>query len=287
VFLILIGPFTILGAAFGAQVNELLQYVRRIAAEHKDVGEFITIPIVGKALAWLQQSFGISLGQIQGWIEEGTRAVLQFLASMGGKLFLGALGTVVNFLIMMFVLFFMIRDSHEMVTNLRALIPLPPAQKHTLFKHLGSVTRAVFYGSGVTALVQGILVGIGFAILGLPSPIVFGALASLFALVPMAGTPVVWVPAVLVLAAQQRWVAAGFLLGWGIMVTTIDNFLRPYLVSGRAQVSTLTVFLGVLGGVLAFGAVGIFLGPLILALVIALLRFTLDVRPDEAGLDQP
>jgi Ca2+-transporting ATPase len=94
--------------------------------------------------------------------------------------------------------------------------------------------------------------------------------------------PVVWLPVVIVLALQQRWVAAGFLFIWGIAITTIDNVLRPWLVSGRAQVSALTVFIGVLGGASAFGAMGFFLGPLVLALIIALIRFTLEVRRSES-----
>lgn len=122
------------------------------------------------------------------------------------------------------------------------------------------------------------MVAVGFAIVGLPSPIVFGVLAALFALVPLAGTPVVWLPAVFVLALQDRWYAAVFLLLWGGLVATIDNVLRPILVSGRAEVGTLTVFIGVLGGVAAFGAIGVILGPLVLALIIALVRFTLELR---------
>jgi predicted PurR-regulated permease PerM len=134
------------------------------------------------------------------------------------------------------------------------------------------------YGTGVTALDQGALVAAAFAVVGLPSPVVFGVLAALAALVPLAGTPVVWVPAVIVLAAQDRWGAALFMALWGGFVITIDNFLRPWLVSGRAQVGALTVFIGVLGGVAAFGPIGVFLGPLVLALVIALVRFTLEMR---------
>jgi predicted PurR-regulated permease PerM len=283
VFLLLIGPFTALGAAFGVQTAQLLQYVQRLAGEHKELGDLMTSPVIGTVLTWLQGNFGITINQVQGWLAEGTRTVLQLLASLGGKIFLGALGTVVTFVIMMFLLFFMIRDQHEIVSTMRALIPMSPHDRNRLFAHLNSVMRAIVYGTGVTAVVQGILVAIGFAIVGLPAPIVFGAMAALFALVPMAGTPVVWAPAVIVLAVQQRWLAAGFLLGWGIVVTTLDNFLRPYLVSGRAQVHTITVFIGVLGGVLAFGALGIFLSPLLLALVIALIRFTLEGRTGDAG----
>ena len=96
------------------------------------------------------------------------------------------------------------------------------------------------------------------------------------ALIPLVGTPAVWVPATIVLAAQGRWGAALFMALWGGFVVTIDNFLRPWLVSGKADVGTLTVFIGVLGGVGAFGPVGVFLGPLVLALCIALVRFALE-----------
>lgn len=285
--LILIGPLTALSAAFAVQVADLLRYAQQVATDHRpaDLSDLATIPIIGPGFAWVQENFGVTLAQVQGWAVEGARSVLQVLASMGGKIFVGAVGTVIGFVLTMFLLFFMIRDGHDLALTFRALIPASAVDKNRLFKHLASVTRAMVYGTGVTAITQGTLIGIGFAILGLPSPIVFGVLAALFALVPMAGTPVVWVPAVLILSAQQRFGAALFLLIWGIGVTLIDNFLRPYLVSGRANVGTLTVFIGVLGGVSTFGAIGVFLGPLVLALVIALIRYTLEVR--EVTPDSP
>lgn len=283
---IILGPLTALGAAFAAQLADLLRYAQQLTAEHKpaEFAELANNPVIGPALTWLKETAGVSLEQMQAWAVDGARTVLQALATLGRALFLGAIGTVIGFVIMMFILFFTIRDGHSMAATFRALIPLSPAHKARLFDHLASVVRAVFYGSGVTALIQGTLIAIGFAIIDLPSPIVFGVLAALFALVPMAGTPVVWVPAVIVLAAQQRWGAALFLLIWGGTVATLDNFIRPWLVSGRAEVSTLTVFIGVLGGVSAFGPIGVFLGPLVLALVIALIRFTLELRQTEADV---
>jgi predicted PurR-regulated permease PerM len=283
--IILLGPLTALGAAFGVQVTYLLQYAQQLASNHApaEISDLATMPVLGPALAWAQQTAGVSLEQIQGYAMESARTVLQFLASLGREIFLGALGTAVGFILMMFILFFAIRDGRDMAMALRGLIPASAEDKARLFNHLAGVMRAVVFGTGVTALVQGVLIAAGFAIAGLPSPIVFGVLAALCALVPMAGTPVVWVPAVIVLAFQQRWGAAIFLLVWGIAVSSIDNFLRPALVAGRAQVGALTVFIGVLGGVSAFGPIGIFLGPLILALVIALIRFALEGRQADAG----
>jgi predicted PurR-regulated permease PerM len=283
---VLVGPLTALGAAFAAQVADLLRYAQQFASEHRAPGpaDLAQIPVVGTVLAWLDQNAGISLAQVQAWAVQVARVILGSLASLGQKAFLGALGTVVGFLLMMFILFFAIRDGRTMFAALRELVPMARDERARLFTHLAEVLRAMVYGTGVTAIVQGVLIGIGFAVAGLPSPIVFGVLAALFALVPMAGTPVVWVPAVIALAAQQRYYAALALLVWGGFVVTIDNFLRPWLVSGRARVSTLTVFIGVLGGVVAFGPIGIFLGPLVLALAIALIDFALEGRlSDDSG----
>ena len=283
---ILVGPLAGLFAAFATQVGELLRYAQHYAAEHRPPTpeELSNVPVLGTVLAWLDENIGVTLAQIQGWAVEVARSVLGSLATLGRRAFLGALGTVVGFLLMLFILFFAIRDGRTMFAALRELVPLSREDKARLFGHLASVLRAMVYGTGVTALVQGALVGIGFAGVGLPSPIVFGVLAALFALVPMAGTPIVWVPAVVALALQQRYYAAGFMLAWGGFVVTIDNFLRPWLVSGRAEVGTLTVFIGVLGGVAAFGPIGIFLGPLVLALAIALVQAALEARPtDDSG----
>lgn len=278
--LMLVGPLTALGAAFVAQVAELLRYAQQFAVDYRPSApsDLASVPILGQALAWLDENAGISLAQVQSWAVEAARAVLGSLASLGRQAFLGALGTVVGFIVMMFILFFAIRDGRAMYASLYDLVPMAADEKIRLFSHLAAVTRAMVYGTGVTALVQGALVAIGFAVTGLPSPIVFGVLAALLALVPMAGTPVVWAPAVIVLAFQGRWYAAVFLLVWGVLVVTIDNVLRPWLVSGRAEVGTLTVFIGVLGGVVALGPIGIFLGPLVLALAIALIQFILDER---------
>jgi predicted PurR-regulated permease PerM len=280
-----LGPLTALGAAFVVQAVQLLDFVQQFVSAHghDTSSSLASVPALGGILTWLQQTLGISPAQIQAWAEAGAKSSLQLLGPVGGGLFLGAMSKVMAFMLTLFTLFFVIRDGRRMLATVNELIPMSAADKHRLFAHIAAVIRAVVFGTGVTALVQGVLVGIGFAIAGLPSPVVFGVLAALFALLPFAGTPVVWLPAVIVLALQQRWFAAIFLLVWGtLLVATIDNVLRPYLVSGRAHVGTLSVFIGALGGISAFGAVGLFLGPVILALVIALIRFTLEMRHAQA-----
>ena len=130
------------------------------------------------------------------------------------------------------------------------------------------------FGTVVTAIVQGALLGIGFWITGLPSPLVFGVLAAIMSFVPFVGTGLVWVPAAIYLFAYAATWKTVFLVVWSALVVgSADNFLRPLLVSGQSQIGTLTVFFGVLGGLAAFGFIGLFVGPVILALVLSLLEF--------------
>lgn len=284
VLVVFLGPLTALSAAFAAQVGQLLEFAQNTVAGQArgNVLNFTNVPWVQEGLTWLEGTFDVNTAQVRGWVTQGAQQVLQWLASMGGRVFVGAVGTVVGFVLMVFMLFFFIRDGDEMLQTMRELIPMPRAYKARLFDHLSAVTRAMVYGTGLTALIQGTLVGIAFLIAGLPSPLVFGVIAALTALLPFGGTALVWGPAVIVLAAQGRWGWAIFMLAWGtVLVSLVDNVVRPWLVSGRADVGTLTVFIGVLGGLAAFGAIGLFLGPVILALIIALLRFTLEMRRNE------
>jgi len=147
---------------------------------------------------------------------------------------------------------------------------------------IGNTIRAVIYGEGVTAVSQGALVGIGFAIAGLPSAVVFGALAAVLALLPIGGAAFVWVPAVVYLAATSQWGWAIFMLVWGTGVSVADNLMRPLLISSKAPVSMPVVFVGVIGGISAFGMIGVIIGPVLLAVIAALLRYldeTLSRQP--------
>ncbi len=287
---VILGPLTALSAAFAAQVGDLLQYVQSTVADQtkRNVLDLANVPWAAETLDWLDRTFDINLAQVQGWISQGSRQLLQYLASLGGKVFVGAVGTVFGFVLMIFMLFFFVRDGAEMVGTMRELIPMSRFHKQKLFDHLASVTRAMVYGTGLTALIQGTLVGLAFLIVGLPSPIVFGVIAALVALLPFGGTAIVWGPAAIALATQERWGAMAFMLLWGtLLVSLVDNVVRPMLVSGRANVGTLTVFIGVLGGLAAFGAIGLFLGPLVLALIIALIRFMLEIRRAEVAASSP
>ncbi len=274
--LVAIGPLAALGVAFARQTAALLDKLQASVGTVNvtSVASLKAIPFVGRGLTWLEDRLPFSADQMQSWAVEGARNVLQYLASLGGSLFLGAIGTVVGFAIVLFLLFFFIRDGAVMHARLVRLIPMPHDRKQQLVTFLGAVTRAVVFGTLLTAALQGTLLGIGLAIVGIPSAVVLGVIGAGVALLPVGGTALVWIPAVIVLAVQGRYGSAIFLALWGaLLVGLIDNFLKPMVISGRAEVPTLAAFIGVLGGLAAFGAVGMFLGPVLLALTLALLRF--------------
>jgi predicted PurR-regulated permease PerM len=184
--------------------------------------------------------------------------------------------------VMLFLLFFLLRDGRQMLDRVVRLVPMEPQRRSELLKLIVDTTRAVIYGEVLTALAQGTLVGIGFAIAGLSSAVVFGVLAAVLALLPVGGAAFVWVPAVVFLAATSQWGWALFMLVWGLVVSVADNLMRPLLISSRAPVSTLAIFVGVIGGISAFGMIGVIIGPVLLTVIAALLRFldeTLSSQP--------
>jgi predicted PurR-regulated permease PerM len=285
----LLTPVTLLGVAFANQARALMVYLqeRNLRLDGSILLKLEQYPIIGPAARWAREELAVSAADLQEWISRAAEAALRNVASLGGGVVLSAVGTLVGFFFMLFLLFFFLRDGRKMFDSLQRLIPVPEEHREQLFDHLASVTRGVFYGTGLTAILQGLLVGIGFAIAGLPSPVVFGVLAAILALLPAGGAAIVWIPAVLFLGASGRWGWALFMLIWGAVVSTSDNVLRPVLVSRYAPVSAFTVFVGVVGGIGAFGTIGIVIGPVFLALVAAILQYFDEkvIAPNKPKLD--
>jgi predicted PurR-regulated permease PerM len=206
-------------------------------------------------------------------------AALQTAAALSGNFVMGVAGTLVQFVLTLFLLFFLLLDGRSIMRHLARLIPIESERSDLLINNLVSVMRAVVYGTTVTALLQGVLIGIGFAIIGLPSPVVFGALAAAASFIPAVGSAVVLVPAILYLMVVGRWGAAIFLLVWCGLLLLGEQLLRPMLTSRHAEVSALAVFVGAIGGVSAFGFIGFVIGPVLISLVVEIVRSVTDVPP--------
>jgi predicted PurR-regulated permease PerM len=285
----LLTPLTLLGIEFVRQARALVTFVqdKNFQLDESLLTSLETYPVIGPIARIAREQFAVSASDIQTWLESGTQTIMRIVASVGGGFVLSALGTVMGFFFMLFLLFFFLRDGRSMFDRFQRLIPVPEEHREQLFTHLASVTRGVFFGIGLTAIVQGIMVGIAFAIAGMPSPVVFGVLAGILALLPAGGAAIVWIPAVLYLAAVGHWGMMIFMLISGVIISTADNFLRPILVSRYAPVSAFMVFVGVVGGIAAFGAIGIVVGPVFLALVAAILEYFDEkiIAPNKRRLD--
>ncbi len=174
-------PVAVIAGAVAAQAAQLLRKLNDQAPQATEASslDLTQVPWLEQPLDWLGKHAGISIIQVQDWLIAAGKHVLQLLASSGGTFVLGALGTLVSFLLMLFVLFFVLRDGPALAQKVVRMLPIEERMRGKLWQHLREVTRAVFMGIGVTALVQGMLVGIGFWIAGLPSALVFGVLAAL------------------------------------------------------------------------------------------------------------
>src|SRR5260221_5698969 len=222
-------PLSALSIEFVTQISGLLQELQK-AAKQWDIKTFADLrqfPWIAHANDWLQAHAGISAAQVQSWLVSGTQQVLQRAAGFGGSFFLGALDSLLGFAIMLFLLFFFLRDGDLMMVRARGLIPLDDDRKDRLFDQLGNVTRAIMFGTGVTALAQGFLVGVGFAIAGLPSPVVFGVLAALLSLLPIGGAALVWVAAGLSVFLGPALGDGLFLFRWGAIFRRLGKRPSP------------------------------------------------------------
>ena len=271
---VVIIPLTLIAISFARQVVSVVDALRgrSLLGVPELLDRAASYPVVGRAAAWLKDSSLVSAEQIEGWVVSGVQEVLKSAGALSSKFALGVVGSVVGFFLMLFMLFFLLRDGGRVLEYLARLIPMEAPSRARLLGYLGNVTRAVAFGSTATAVIQGVCVGIGFAIAGLASPVVFGVIGTIAALLPI-GSAVVLVPAVLYLAFSGQWALAIFMAVWSLGVGVVDNVLRPFLASQRTEVSTLVVFVGAIGGVSVWGILGLVVGPVLLSFMVALVRF--------------
>jgi len=226
-----------------------------------------------KAERWLERLTG-EPADLHAYKNQLVTQVRGFLVKVAPD-FLGSISEVLlGFFIMLFVMFYSLQAGRGSFERVRAVIPLAPNLKDKLIDEIKSVTWAVVYGQVVTALIQGSLGGIGFLIFGVPNAVLWGVVMIVLSFLPLIGTPIIWAPAGIFLilsGATARGI--GLLLWGGLLVMNVDNFLKPRLISGQSNIHPVVVLLGVLGGLKLFGFIGLVAGPLILALLIALINF--------------
>lgn len=210
----------------------------------------------------------------------------QFLSRAWGYVLSGTLAVgqgVTQVLLSAFLAFFLLRDAPVLAERLTiAAGRLAGGRGKHLLKVAGDTVRGVIYGIFGTAIVQGLCAGLGFWIAGVPGAVLLAVLTFFFAVIPF-GPPLIWIPASIWLFAQSGTGWGIFMILWGLFViSAVDNFLRPYLISHGSKMPFVLIFCGVIGGIIAFGLVGVFIGPTMLAVAFRLVEeWSSTVRDSE------
>ena len=199
---------------------------------------------------------------------------------------LGGIGlTAFKFAFAVFSAFFFYRDGESLLDQVRRLLyGLIGARSGAYLYAIGSTTRAVLYGLVLTALAQGVLAGLGYWAAGVQAPVLIGVLTTILALIPF-GTPLVWgAVSVWLMASGHTWAGIGLAVWGALVVSQIDNVLRPMVISSSTRIPYLLVLFSVLGGISAFGLLGLFLGPIVIAVLLAVWREWLEEQAPRGQL---
>ena len=277
VTVVLAVPTVLVVREIAVQATEKVEKMRGDPAEKLWVETKQRYPRLAPMMRWAERDLNIreQMDRFSGYVLEGARRFVS-----------GSMYALVAGLITLYLLFYFFRDKEKTLAALRRLAPLSPGETEQVFKGVRDTIYAIVYGTLVVALVQGALGGLMFWWLGLPAPLLWGAVMAFLAILPLLGAAIVWVPAALALAFEGQWDKAVLLTVWGsVVVGLIDNLLYPILVKNRLRLHTVPVFISVIGGLLVFGSAGVVLGPVVLAVAMALLevwrrRLALTELPD-------
>jgi predicted PurR-regulated permease PerM len=218
-----------------------------------------------RATPWLEQ-FSIDISDL---LLRATNWVSDQIVGHATVLARNVLLSVVNFILMLVALFFFFRDGEAMADRLRELLPMERAHKQAVFARLYTTLTAVVQSMIVTSLTQGVLGGIGYALIGgLDFSLFLGFLTALASFLPLAGPTIIWGGAATYLALTGHVGRALALAIWGaLVVSTADNWIKPLFISGRAKLPTFLLLISILGGLSVYGFLGVFLGPVVLAIL--------------------
>jgi predicted PurR-regulated permease PerM len=210
---------------------------------------------------------------IKTYIREGMRRMTNAMSERAADVLVSLPQFMISIVIFFFSTFYLLRDGDNIKRYLQQLIPVSRKHQKHIVQRLSDVTHALVFGSLIIAMVQGIVGGIGFWLAGIGSPVFWGLVISVLALVPMLGTGLVWVPASIYLLlagigtgeSLLVWKGIGLFIYGAVVISGIDNILRPLVIGDRARIHPVLVLVGAIGGIYAFGFVGFVLGPLVIA----------------------
>jgi predicted PurR-regulated permease PerM len=235
--------------------------------------------LVDPPLEWVATRTGMSQQQLKQAALDRLQNVSVALLNWAKSLVVDIGATIVNVVIMLLTLFFLLRDGERIRDRIGAIVPIEPHRYQQLIGTISMSIAANVYGVLAVAVAQGTLAAIGYTIAGLSSVMIWSVITALFSMIPLAGAASVWLAASIYLIAIGSWGKAIFMLIWGAgIISTADNIVRPLVLSGRVKLHTLLIFFSLIGGVKAFGIVGLFIGPMIVSVAMALVEILEEER---------
>ena len=256
-----------------AVVRELAGVADNLQADMQRLSSGSTTAGLGWVLDRLRVYVDIDAAAAQRFLAERLQSLGGALAASTLLVVGGAVGAVVQMVLVIFTLFYMFRDGDRIRHAMYETLPLERIQMQDITIRTRDVIAATIYGVLVISAIQGTLGTIIFWVLGLPSPLLWGVVMFFLSMIPIAGAFLVWVPAAIYLALTGAYVKALILVLWGLLVIgSIDNFLSPRLVGRRARLHELLIFFSVLGGLQVFGVLGVVLGPVVVAITLAIIE---------------
>lgn len=269
IVLIVLLPVGFLAQSVLSELIQLYQLVQRGDFNAGDRLEQAYTALPESARPWLERAGLSDIEAIKSYVSRFATQAVRLVGNQAINLGQNTFMFVLNLGIMLYLLFFLLRDGSVLSTRVNAAVPLAENQKTQFLDKLATVVRATIKGNVAVALVQGALGGLIFWILDIPSPTLWGTVMALLSLLPAVGAGLVWVPVVIYFALTGEVVDALILTAYGVVVIGLaDNVLRPILVGKDTRLPDYLVLISTLGGLALFGLIGFVAGPLIAALFI-------------------
>jgi predicted PurR-regulated permease PerM len=254
-------------------INEIGDLKDLVQARFKEGIDLNAIRPVRQVVEWLSRHLGFDTSKLSAALSQHASELTQIAAKYSFTFAGNVTDLVVSFVFTVFAVFYLFRDGDRLVSKIPDLLPLERLQSEALVRRIRDVIDGSIYGVLVIALIQGVLGGLAFTVLSVPSPVLWGLVTAVASLIPMLGTASVWIPCTIYLLFIGNWGRAIILAAFGgLVISSVDNFLRPKLVGQKVRLNELVMFFSVLGGLKVFGVLGIVLGPVLFAITGSLIE---------------
>jgi predicted PurR-regulated permease PerM len=289
VFLIIVLPFTLLMVSLASEVVDgyhRLEEMIKTGQLQAYLERMKEIPILNWILARLGQNIDPPQMDPMPLLLKNLQKISTLIFNQTATLLKGFSTFIAGFFFTLLSLYYLFKDGSRFFNGLKEIIPLSSKERDLLIQRFKDMIYATIYGGILIAIVQGILGGLAFWALGLPSPIMWGTAMALLSFIPIGGTALIWAPAGILLLIGGAVLKGLLLLGLGVFVISmVDNFLRPFFISARTHIHPLLLFFAVLGGIQTFGLIGVVVGPLVATLFLTLLEIYIQgFRADAKSL---